>query len=228
MKKRNRRRAIRNLIHAFLLLTAAWYCCGSPLPSLKMELHRAERQNLLPESRVVWTYNAKTYGDRDMIVGISTDTIHTYGESQGFFIWPRSKDTATLVLLPEAVRYNIKAHSLLDCAFLALDPPAEAHTARLTLTVGADFDTSIDYVMESTAENGLFFFQLERQYYAYGGGLDGMEGFEEQFLFDLRHPATVMNGTAAQQFQKQYPYTLEFFDAEGKLIETVTNSAQQS
>ena len=71
MAQRHRRRFLRNLFLILIFSLILWYAKGCPLPTQEMELHRRERQRLVPESTVVWSYQGKRSGDRDMLVGLN-------------------------------------------------------------------------------------------------------------------------------------------------------------
>lgn len=207
MKRTHRFRALRNLLLLALALFGLWWVRGFPLPTLELELHRAERQVLAEKSRVVWRYDGVQYGDRDILVGLTAAEVHTYGENRGLRIWPRSGDGPTLVLLPENTRYyNMGSYT--SPAFLAVDPPERAETARLTMTLGEGFDEPVAYEMEGQKEDGLFFFQLQAKQ---TGGSTSLNEYTI-FLDLLCHGENL----------EQYPYVLEFFDGEGRPLGDLT------
>ena len=206
MKRTHRFRALRNLLLLVMALFGLWWVRGFPLPTLELELHRAERQVLAEESRIVWRYDGVQSGDRDILVGLTAGEVHTYGENRGLRIWPRSSDGPTLVLLPERTRYYDKG-SYIAPAFLAVDPPEGAETARLTITLGEGFGDPVAYEMEGQKENGLFFFQLRSKQ----SGSESLQEYSafQNLLFDCEDLDASL-------------WTLECFDGEGRLLETVT------
>ena len=187
MAQRHRRRFLRNILITVLLALVIWYAKGCPLPTQEMELHRRERQRLLPESTVVWSYQGRLYNDRDMLVGVSPDYVHAYAENYRLTLWPRNGDTATLVVLPDRTRYQDKASSYLGPALLAVDPPPRAVNAQLFLdfteryadSAAGEPPVALAYSLEGERQEGVFFFQLQRQY-RYLGGEDPTEA--EQLL----------------------------------------------
>lgn len=208
MKRTHRFRALRNLLLLALALFALWWVRGFPLPTLELELHRAERQVLAEESRVVWRYDGVQSGDRDLLVGLTDGEVHTYGENRGLWIWPRSGDGPTLVLLPEHTRYYDKG-SYTAPAFLAVDLPEGAETTRLTVTLGEGFGDPVAYEMEGQKQDGLFFFQLQAKRTGSGdAALQEYSVFQNLLFHSGDWDAN--------------PWTLECFDGEGRLLETVT------
>ena len=74
MRKINRLRALRNFAVLLVLAAIIWAVRGFDLPTMEMEMHRAERQHMIDESRVIWEYEGKMYNDRDIIVGLGPGT----------------------------------------------------------------------------------------------------------------------------------------------------------
>lgn len=211
MSEAHRFRALRNLFIIALLLAFLWFLGGCPLPTLAMEMHRAERQRIAEESQILWRYDGIQAGDRDILVGITADAVHTYAENRGVQIWPRNGDTPTLVILPERTRYYNKG-SFLGPAFLAIDVPAQAETARLSITYREESGARLDYVIQGQKQEGVFFFQMEAQHQYAENDLFALEN---GFFFSLL------------QFEdpgKAYSYILEFFDAGGNTMQTLSNS----
>lgn len=214
MRKRHRFRALRNLAITGLLLLLIWYLGGCPLPTLEMELHRSERQILAEESRVVWEYQGRQYNDRDMLVGLTSSSVHTYRESGSLTLWPRSVEEPTLVVLPERTRYAVQGSSYLAPAFLAVDPPSLAESARLTMDLSSVISWSSPvepYEMEGEKAGGVFFFQLDYRYAS--SPLSEAEDTAFWVLYAHPEPHTLV----------YCPYTLEFFDSAGELLQTVSN-----
>lgn len=216
MAQRHRRRCLRNLLITLLLALVIWYAKGCPLPTQEMELHRRERQRLLPESTVVWSYQTRRYNDRSMLVGLSPHYVHAYAENYRLTLWPRSGDSATLVVLPDQTRYVVQERSYLGPALLAVDPPALAERARLVLTVsyndseGNVMPEDDVYQMEGEKQGSCFFFQLKKKWNAKNIS-------EEGALWSL------VNVLSPEDLSP-YPYTLTFYDGDGNLLETVSSS----
>ena len=206
MKRTHRFRALRNLLLLVMALFGLWWVRGFPLPTLELELHRAERQVLAEESRIVWRYDGVQSGDKDILVGLTAGEVHTYGENRGLRIWLRNAGGPTLVLLPEYTRYYDKG-SCIAPAFLAVDLPEGAEASRLTITLGEGFGDPVDCEMEGQKEDGLFFFQLRSKQ-------SGSESLQEYSVFQ--------NLLFDCEDLDAYLWTLECFDGEGRLLETVT------
>ena len=228
MAQRHRRRFLRNMLIAALLALVIWYAGGCPLPTQEMELHRRERQRLVPESTVVWSYQGRQGNDRDILVGLSPDYVHAYAENYRLILWPRSRDTATLVVLPDRTRYQDKANSYLDPALIAVDPPPQAESARLFLDfteryadpAAGEPSVAPTYTLEGERQEGVFFFQLQHQY-RYLGGEDPTE--EEQLLREREEDIMAFLELEEPRWLS-FSYTLTFYDGGGHLLETVSSS----
>lgn len=212
MAQRHRRRSLRNLFLILILALVVWYAKGCPLPTQEMELHRWERQRLAPESTVVWSYQGKRSGDRDLLVGVSPEYVHAYAEDYRLVLWPRAGDAPTLVALPDRTRYSVQGGSYLGPALLAVDPPSQAESARLVMTVsyrdsrGSSMLENETYQMEGEKEGSCFFFQLELKQ-------DGNNSEEGALWF--------LANAFSPDVLSSYPYTLTFYDSDGDLLETV-------
>ena len=228
MAQRHRRRFLRNLLITVLLALVIWYAKGCPLPTQEMELHRRERQRLLPESTVVWSYQGRQGNDRDMLVGVSPDYVHAYAENYKLTLWPRSGDTATLAVLPDRTRYQDKTGSYLDPALVAVDPPPQAESARLFLDfteryadpAAGEPSVAPTYTLEGERQEGVFFFQLQHQY-RYLGGEDPTEA--EQLLREREEDIMAFLELEEPRWLS-FSYTLTFYDGDGHLLETVSSS----
>ena len=215
MRRKHQRRVLINLLLIAALALFLWIEDGCPLPTQEMELHRRERQRLVPESTVVWSYQGRLHNDRDMLVGVSPDYVHAYAENYRLTLWPRNGDTATLVVLPDRTRYTVQGGSYLGPALLAVDPPALAESAQLALTIsytdslGNVMLENVVYQMEGEKQGGCFYFQLKLK-------RDGNNS-EEGALWFL-----VNSFTYPPENLSRYPYTLTFFDGDGYLLETVS------
>ena len=228
MAQRHRRRCLRNLLITVLLALVIWYAGGCPLPTQEMELQRRERQRLLPESTVVWSYQGRQGNDRDMLVGVSPDYVHAYAENYKLTLWPRSGDTATLAVLPDRTRYQDKTGSYLDPALVAVDPPPQAESARLFLdfteryadSAAGELSVAPTYTLEGERQEGVFFFQLQHQY-RYLGGEDPTEA--EQLLREREEDIMAFLELEEPRWLS-FSYTLTFYDGGGHLLETVSSS----
>lgn len=209
MTTKNRFRALRNLFLALALAFLAWGLRGWPLP-LEMELHRAERQNLAPESDVIWTYKGTRFGDRDMVVGVSEGYL-TAADGRSVCFWPRSITEPTLIGLPFRTRYSPdgKAHSYLDASFLLVDAPEETARAKLTMTISYN-DWQEDYEMEGEKQGEAWFFQLQKRYY--GSPDNRLQDCEESAFSLLWSMSPGLFGE---------PYKVELYDQTGACIGTV-------
>lgn len=215
MTRQNRNRALRNLAIGAVLLFAVWLLLGAPLPTVQMRMHREERRSLLPRSQVVWFRHSEAPHYPGVVAGIAPTAVYTY--YQGLEVWNRNPDEPTLVPLPD---YYI-GNGVSACSLLAVDPPAGAESARLTLTL------EIQYWVEDDAEEALY-----SEEYREEGVRDG-----ECFFFPLTrrhqdtedplwHPEDIIFSSWDMNYRIHYcdggyytaPYTLEFFDGEGELI----------
>ena len=218
MRKQNRLRALRNLSIAALLFLFVWYLRGCPLPTAEMELHRSERQHLLSESRVIWTYDGTFRSDRDMMVAVAKDHVSTYLEQGRCWFWERTPGTPTVLVLPSNTRHNPdgKASSLLDPAFVAVDVPARAQSVRLYVLVSFNEWEEI-YAVEGQKQQGLWFFQMERKYHhtdEYTSDEEWSRHHNESNAFSWMQHAGQSDGYHA-------PYTLELFDRDGKCFDRI-------
>ena len=228
MRRKHQRRVLINLLLIAALALFLWIEDGCPLPTQEMELHRRERQRLLPESTVVWSYQGRQGNDRDMLVGVSPDYVHAYAENYRLTLWPRSGDTATLVVLPDRTRYQDKASSYLDPALVAVDPPPQAESARLFLDfteryadpAAGEPSVAPTYTLEGERQEGVFFFQLQHQY-RYLGGEDPTEA--EQLLREREEDIMAFLELEEPRWLS-FSYTLTFYDGGGHLLETVSSS----
>lgn len=198
MRRRSHRfRAIRNLLLTALVLTVLWWYWRCPLPTPGMELHRGERQNLLDRSTIVFSCESegeRISGDRMMLVGVSKHTVQTRSRTHPFNVWPKNPDGATLVVLPSELQYR----PTMIVGLVAAEPPALAVRARLTLDMTA-YEQGVVYMVEGERDGEVFLFRLEEP------------PEREQVLTNLFHTTDLP------------PYSLEFFGADGALLETVTN-----
>lgn len=216
--RRHRFRAIRNLLAAVLLLMLPWYALGSPLPTREMELHRSERVCLIDPSTIVFSCESegeRMLGDPLMLVGVSKHTVQTRSRSHQFNIWPKNPGGATLVVLPSELEYNPK----LVVGLAAVEPPARAVRARLAmdLTAFVTEDEEVTCARENEQEEKVFRLRRQEESYSIEGEREGAV-----FLFQLTESDRITLDGLFHTTDLP-PYTLEFFDKGGNLLETVTN-----
>ncbi len=195
--RRYRFRAVRNLLAAVLLLALPWYALGAPLPTREMKLHRDERVCLIDPSTIVLTTERKSegrMGDHTILVGVSEHTVQTSYRTSQFNVWPKNPEGATLVVLPT----YLQSRPTFIVELAAVEPPARAVRAKLTLDMTA-YEQGVVYTVEGERDGEVFLFPLEEPL------------GREQVLFELFDTTDLP------------PYTLEFFDADGALVEAVTN-----
>ena len=111
--------------------------------------------------------------------------------------------------LPAETRYRDRANSYLGPALLVPDPPAGAAGARLTITFSIN-DWTEDYTVDGQRQGQVFFFQLEMRHQSDSYDSDEDTAFS---LLTTERPDSL--GLS------QYPYTLEFFGADGEILSTV-------
>lgn len=189
---------------------------GQPLCRLMVSLESRTWRLWEPASGDQWMLLAHTvtddqgraYHDRSMLVGLGPLYVSTYSEAGKFYLWPRSGDSPTLVQLPEDTRYSPQGtfHSYQDPAFLLVDAPARAQSARLHLRLTHNSFDQV-YTMEGQQQGVVWFFQLEKQHYADGDRLRSAE----ETAFSTLWP------TRPTQFC--CPCTVELFDNEGALLD---------
>lgn len=202
MARRHRLRAARNLIAAGVLLVFFWWCCDCPMPTREMELHHHEREYLIDQSSVVLTIESEEegrLGDPVMLVGVSKRTVQTSSRTHRFNVWPRNPDGATLVVLPSELQYR----PTLIAGLAAVEPPALAERAKLTMDMAHYTNDGVQTIctIEGERRDGVFLFRLAEDW-------------------DPDHPLALMTIFHTTDLP---PYTLEFFDKDGNLLETVTN-----
>lgn len=193
--RKHRFRAIQNLLAAVLLLLLPWRALGSPLPTREMEMHRAERECLIDPSTVVFTCESqpeRELGDPVMLVGVSRYTVQTSSRTHRFNVWPQNPEGATLVVLPSELEYKPE----MVVGLVAVEPPAPAETARLTIDLSEGEGPA--HTVSGEKSGAVFLFRLEET--------------ESLPLDGLFHTTELP------------PYTLDFFAPDGTLLETVTNT----
>ena len=215
MKKRHIRRALRNIGLAALAGLVIWCIKGFPLPTVEMEFRRDERQALAERSEIIWTYEGTMRGDEDLLVGLSDTAVHVWHPNGYVLFWPRQAG-GTLVHLPAKTRYQDRGSSYLAPALLVPDPPAGVESARLTITFSIN-DWTEDYTVDGQRQGQVFFFQLEMRHHNQAHDLDEDTAFR---WLTYEHPDSL--GLS------QYPYTLEFFSADGEILSTVRQEGWQA
>ena len=207
MERKHRLRAVRNLAAAVLLLLLFWWLYGCPLPTREMEFRRDERQHLVGRSDIIFTCESEgetISGDPMMLVGVTERTVHTRSRTHPFNIWPKNPEGATLVVLPSELEYKEK----LVAGLVAVEPPALAERAQLTVYWPFDIwydGEKVVVTAEGERTGAVFLFRMEET---------------EEVPYDK-----IMRLFHTTRATDLPPYTLEFFNGDGALLETVTNMA---
>ena len=199
------RRVARNLALALLPLAALWYVKGYPLPTQEMEFRRLERQRLAGRSEIIFRCESQgeaMLGDPNMLLGVTDTAVHTSSDSHTLRVWPRDADGPTLVTLPS----ELKLRPVFTVGLAAVDPPEGAASARLTITLSVN-DWEEDYTVEGERQGAVWLFTLPARHTE-----DDLRSLE-------RHALSYLTHQVAETFL--YPYTVEFFDAEGEILSTV-------
>ena len=205
MERKHRLRAVRNLLAAALLLAVFWWLYGCPLPTREMEFRRDERQHLVGRSDIIFTCESEgetISGDPMMLVGVTERTVHTRSRTHPFNIWPKNPEGATLVVLPSELEYKEK----LVAGLVAVEPPALAERAQLTVYWPFDIwydGEKVVVTAEGERTGAVFLFRMEET---------------EEVPYDK-----IMRLFHTTRATDLPPYTLEFFNGDGALLETVTN-----
>lgn len=166
MARKHRLRALRNVLLCVLLLAFLWQVKGCPLPTAEMEFHRRERQHLADESEIVLRCESEAegwLGEPAMLVGVAARTVHTASRTHRFNVWPKNPDGPTLVVLPS----ELALRPVLVVGLAAVEPPEQAETARLTLTLpleAAYGEEAVRHVLTGRREGEAFLFRLQPQY----------------------------------------------------------------
>ena len=216
MRRKHQKRVLINLLVIAVLALFLWVYHEYPLLTQEMEFHRTERRMLMEESQVIWEDEGRALSNRIIVAGTTASQVHTYGSVYNeMIIWPKAKKEPTLVVLPDLLMDRTQHGDRELCpAFLAVDPPARAENATLTITIS--YSDSLGNVilenavfqMEGEKQNG-FFFQLKAESSDEIGGL--------WFVVSPASPDKL----------RDYPYTLEFFDGGGALLATYTNPGEE-
>ena len=205
MRKSYLLRAARNLLLALLLLAALWYVKGCPLPTQEMEFRRLERQRLAGRSEIIFRCESQgeaMLGRPDMLLGVTDTAVHTSSDSHTLRVWPRDADGPTLVTLPS----ELELQPVFTVGLAAVDPPKGTASARLTITPAFN-DWAEDYTAAGERQGAVWLFPLPARHTE-----DDLRALERHALSDLTHQD-------ANTFL--FPYTVEFLDAEGALLDTL-------
>lgn len=195
MARKHRLRAARNLIAAGILLVFFWWCCDCPLPTREMELHHHEREYLIDQSTVVLTIESE--GERmlgDPLMLVGVSKHTVQTSSRTHVFNVWPRNPDGATLVALPSELEYKPNMIVGLA--AVEPPAPAERAKLTMDLTA-YERGMIYSAEGKREGAVFLFQL-------------MES-DRIALDGLFHTTDLP------------PYTLEFFDKDGNLLETVTN-----
>ena len=205
MRKSYLLRAARNLLLALLLLAALWYVKGCPLPTQEMEFRRMERQRLAGRSEIIFRCESQgeaMLGRPDMLLGVTDTAVHTSSDTHPLNVWPRDADGPTLVVLPS----ELELQPVFTVGLAAVDPPEGTAAARLTITLSVN-DWAEDYTVEGERQGAVWLFTLAQRQTE-----DALRELERQALSYLTHQEAETS---------LYPYTVEFFDADGALLDTL-------
>ena len=220
-----RRRLIRNGVLCLLLVLVLWIMSGYPLPQ-SMMLRQLERRMLLEPSTIVLETDDNQQYPHKLLLGVTEDHIHAFDlwkTASRLIVWDRKGEEPTLVVLPRQVGYWTGEEKAYTPMLAAVDVPQEAVSAQLTMTL--TFDGVINHspvqweqicVMYGVRDGSCFLFQM-----TYQGEPDGttLEELAEQFW--MRNSPFYLTEKVRQD---KIPYTLEFFDADGQVIRTQTNT----
>lgn len=219
MSRTHRLRFFRNMAVVILCLLVLWAVSGYPLPTTEMGFHRAERQSLAEESTIVFRCRSEgELPDPTMLLGVTRDAVHTSSHTHFLNVWPKNPQGPTLVILPSELFYDGSRISSYTIGLVAVDAPVLAESSRLTLTLTCAGEET-DYVMDAQRQGEVFFFQLESRYpnVTASSASEAVQAAqaEEEAFEGLFHWTTAT--------RPMPPYILEFFDADGNLMETFTN-----
>lgn len=217
MRRKHKLRALRNLAVTVLCLLLIWAESGYPLPTQEMEFRRAERQMLAGQSTIIWSAPIRSSNGRPgsyysppdaaALVGVTPTSIHTYDHD--LTVWPRVGDRPTLIVLPnETVLWSDAWDGGTNILpLMVIDPPPNTQTARLTIDIPISTDLSDPLPCRCTAE-------AQR---------DGQVFFLPTEPLELDRTGQIGYSYPSPEMFLRYPYTLEFFDTDGKLVTAVTS-----
>ena len=212
MTRKHLRRTLRNLLITALLAALVWTAKGFPLPTQEMALRRLERQHLAGQSDILLRCESQGeagFGHPDMLLGVTDAAIHTSSDTHPLNIWPRNTDGPTLVVLPS----ELVLEPLFTVGLAAVDPPARTASAQLTITLSR-LEWAEVYIAEGQRQGDVFLFSLAARH-----GEDDWRSHEREALSELTHQ---------QSRTFLYPYTVEFFDTDGALLDALSYSGPQA
>lgn len=210
MRQKHLLRTARNLLITALLGILIWTVNGCPLPTMELEFRRQERQYLAGPSEILLRCESQgeaITGDPTMLLGVTASYVHTCSGTHPFNVWPRNKEGSTLVVLPS----ELSLKPVFTVGLAVVDPPAQTASARLTITLSR-MDWAEDYTVEGERQGDVFLFSLAARHEE-----DNWRSHESEALSELTHqqPRTFL-----------YPYTVEFFDAGGVLLDALVYPGQ--
>ena len=157
-----------NFLVVLLLWTGIWLNNGAPYPMAKMELHRMERQNLLPPSEIVFWEEESRHAAQ--MVGVGEDfvvsaafTRRGHSSSNGIAVLPR-KEEPMLVWLRNAMEgETASGETAWGLTLVLIQAPEETVRAELDVkvknkTAGEPFGMKLK---ETRREDGLFCFWFD-------------------------------------------------------------------
>lgn len=160
-------KTVLNLLVVLLLWAGIWLNNGAPYPTAKMELHRLERQNLLPPSEIVfWEEESRQAAQ---MVGVGEDFVVSASFmrrgrsiSNGIAVLPR-KEEPMLVWLQGTLEEEVSGELCAGRALVLIQAPEEAVRAELDVkvknyTAGEPFEVKLE---ETRREDGLFCFWFD-------------------------------------------------------------------
>lgn len=193
-----RKRTVRNLLAAVLLLLLTWALTGFPALTKGMLARQVARRNLLPQAEVVYQ-DRDRQGHRQMYLQSGEDFLR-FSYSRNILVygnWEADlfRGDQGMICLPESQEPGV---------FLALGDLAGGEQAELKLSLSTDWEKSWTLRGEPVSEH-CFRFTAE----------DALAAEPE--LMELL-PAV----TNPEEF---YAYTLRLYDSGGRLLKTVAGPA---
>lgn len=207
MKKRNLSRGgktIRNLLATLLLLFGIWTGADGPLPGLEMRFRRLERENLLPESQILWQkegYVSILVGrtEERWVAGYLREDDWTGGSLES---WPLGDGPSPVPLTTMVEEPDEAGQPITGNAMLFLQVPDEAARAVVQVTGRSDVEV-VRHGGQGRTEtfegedqgNGVFYFWM-------GPGL----------------PDSAGSGATYSEGLERCPYALKLYRADGSLL----------
>ena len=160
-------KTVLNLLVVLLLWTGIWLNNGAPYPTAEMELHRLERENLLPPSEIVfWEEKSRQAAQ---MVGVGEDFVVSAAfarrgrsSSNGIAVLPR-KEEPMLVWLQGTLEEEVSGELRAGRALVLIQEPEETVRAELDVdvrnyTAGESFKMKLE---ETRRGDGLFCFWFD-------------------------------------------------------------------